>query len=368
MTFPVVIAVLTAGATRWLVRWPFVPAAVLAGGITSWLLAQASYPAVALAIAPAAGVAAGLCWPRTEGVRSSLALVAPVVAVGAVLVIMRFVVGRDASMAFAAIAATIAATVAAIASARASLSGWPSFRRATVASVGVLLLCGVTAAYAGATTPGVTWFGGLVHHGPRDGRKVAITFDDGPDPPYTLRIRDILDRYGVKATFFEVGKAVDARPDVSKALLDDGQLLGNHSYHHDAVRWLNPRYTELQSAQDAFARNLGVCPAFFRPPHGSHTPFMARVVEDHGMTMVTWDDSAGDWATDNGDLVARRILDKVKPGSIILLHDGIDGNIGADRSVILRALPLIIEGLRERGLEPVRLDELLGRPGYLPSC
>jgi len=364
MAFPVAIAVLTAAATRWLARGPFAPAAVLAGGVTSWLLAQASYPAVAMAIAPAVGVAAGLCWPRIERTRSSLALVAPVVAVGVVIVTLRFVVGRDAAMAFAA----IAFTVAAVASARASLPGWPSFRRAAVSSVGVLLLCGVTAAYAGATTPSVTWFGGLVHHGPRDGRQVAITFDDGPDPPYTLQIRDILDRYGVKATFFEVGKAVDARPDVSKALLDDGQLLGNHSYHHDAVRWLDPRYTELQSTQDAFARNLGVCPAFYRPPHGSHTPFMARVVEDHGMTMVTWDDSAGDWATDDGDLVAGRILDKVKPGSIILLHDGIDGNIGADRSVILRALPLIIEGLRERGLEPVRLDELLGRPGYLPSC
>jgi peptidoglycan/xylan/chitin deacetylase (PgdA/CDA1 family) len=95
---------------------------------------------------------------------------------------------------------------------------------------------------------------------------------------------------------------------------------------------------------------------------------MAHVIADHDMTMVTWDDSAGDWATTDGQLVAKRVLDKAKPGSIILLHDGIDGNIGADRSVILQALPLIIDGLRARGLQPVRLDELLGRPGYLESC
>jgi len=95
---------------------------------------------------------------------------------------------------------------------------------------------------------------------------------------------------------------------------------------------------------------------------------MAHVVEDHGMTMVTWDVSAGDWATGDAELVARRVLDKVKPGSIVLLHDGIDGNIGADRTVILQALPLILDGLRQRGLKPVRLDELLGVPGYLENC
>ncbi len=226
----------------------------------------------------------------------------------------------------------------------------------------------ITAGYIGATTPSVTWFGSLIHHGPRDGHEVAITFDDGPDPPYTLEISAILDSYGVKGTFFTVGKALEARPDVSKALLDDGHLLGNHSYHHDAFRWLDPRYPELEETQQAFKRTLGVCPALYRPPHGSHTPFMAKVVSDHGMDTVTWDVSAADWATDDGTLVARRVLSKVQPGSIILLHDGSDGNIGADRSVLLTALPIILDGLRDRGLNPVRLDTLLGVRGYLETC
>jgi peptidoglycan/xylan/chitin deacetylase (PgdA/CDA1 family) len=151
-------------------------------------------------------------------------------------------------------------------------------------------------------------------------------------------------------------------------LLDDGQLLGDHSYHHDAFSWLDPGYPELQRTQDAFKRNLGICPAFYRPPHGTHTPFMAHVLSNQGMRMVTWDVSAGDWATSDANLVARRILDKVQPGSIILLHDGIDGNIGADRSVILAALPQILDGLAQRGLIPVTLDKLLGTPGYLQNC
>jgi len=117
-----------------------------------------------------------------------------------------------------------------------------------------------------------------------------------------------------------------------------------------------------------FERTLGVCPTFFRAPHGQHTPFMARVVEDHGMTMVGWEASAGDWATSDARLVAKRILDKVEPGSIILLHDGLDGDVTADRSVVVRALPLILDGLERRGLHSVGLDRLLGRRPYGDHC
>src|SRR5205823_3640659 len=128
-----------------------------------------------------------------------------------------------------------------------------------------------------------------------------LTFDDGPNATTTLALRDILDRAGVKATFFTVGKALDARPDISAALLADGQLLGNHSYHHDSWRWLDPRYPELARTQHAFA-------------------------------------------------------------------DRLDGHVNADRTVLVRALPGILDGLHQRGLEPVRLDVLLGTRGYLPRC
>src|SRR5207237_7472700 len=118
----------------------------------------------------------------------------------------------------------------------------------------------------------------------------------------------------------------------------------------------------------AFTRNLGVCPAFFRPPHGQHTPFTSHQADERRMTVVTWDVSAGDWATTDGALVAQRVLSKVKPGSIILLHDGLDGLLHADRSVLLTALPIILDGLKARGLHPVTLAELLTEPAYLPSC
>ena len=83
---------------------------------------------------------------------------------------------------------------------------------------------------------------------------------------------------------------------------------------------------------------------------------------------MTWSVSAGDWATNDPALVASRVLRRARPGSIILLHDGLDGRITADRSVVVAALPRILEGLKARGLTPVRLDDLLGGPGYLDHC
>ena len=231
-----------------------------------------------------------------------------------------------------------------------------------------VLLLAVATFWTGATSPTVTWFGGLVSHGPRTSNRIALTFDDGPNGRFTLETAALLDRYGVRGTFFLVGKAVAREPDVVRELVADGHLVGSHSYQHDAWRWLDPRYPELARADDVIREVAGVCPAFFRPPHGEHTPFMAHAVESQHLTMVTWDVSAADWATTNAAMVARRVLRHVRPGSIVLLHDGLDGNADQNRAVVLRALPRILDGLRRRGLHPVTLDRLLRRPAYQPTC
>jgi peptidoglycan/xylan/chitin deacetylase (PgdA/CDA1 family) len=237
-----------------------------------------------------------------------------------------------------------------------------------VAVVAATLVLTVTAfvAYLGSSTATASWFGGGIRHGDRHRDLVALTFDDGPNVQATPAIAAILDHHGTKGTFFVIGKALDAQPDVVQALYRDGQLVANHSYHHDQWRWLDPWYPELDRTQDAFRRHLGVCPAFFRPPHGQRTPFMRRVAGDRGVRLVMWDVSASDWTTTDARLVARRVLAAVRPGSIIDLHDGLDGNTTVDRSVVVRALPMILDGLRARGLRPVRLDQLIGGPAYRP--
>lgn len=243
-----------------------------------------------------------------------------------------------------------------------------SSRRPTALAAGASVVAFVLVLWVAANDPTVQWFGTVITHGDRGTNRVALTFDDGPDDEFSLEIAAILDAYDTKGTFFEVGKAIDSRPDIVRRLFDGGHLLANHSYHHDYWRWLDPRYPELERTQDAFERQLGVCPAFFRPPHGQRTPFMLARVSDRDMHTVTWDVSASDWTSTDAQQVADTILDRVQPGSIILLHDGIDGSVDADRTVVVEALPRILDGLEARGLEPVRLDELLGLPGYLDHC
>ena len=139
------------------------------------------------------------------------------------------------------------------------------------------------------------WFGGGITHGSTTPTPVALTFDDGPNVSATLRIMKILDAAGVKGTFFEVGKAIDAEPEITRSLYEHGQLLGNHSYDARPVALARPALSGARTnAAGISARDRNV-PAYYRPPHGDRTPFIAHVVSDHHMRIVMWNVSAGDW-------------------------------------------------------------------------
>jgi peptidoglycan-N-acetylglucosamine deacetylase len=359
-----------AAAARWISRRLGAPRPVLAvlGGLlvllAGWLLPQADVSGTALPLGLGVGVGVGLGGGALGVLRHREA----VVGAAAGLAVLAGLVAVDGvhGTAWAGLVDGVAIAAVGVLARPRPRTGAPGSVR-LAATLAAVVTVGATF-WVGANSPTVTWFGSQVAHGPRDGREVAITFDDGPDDPYTLEIARILDARGTKGTFFMVGKALDRRPDIARALRADGHLLGNHSYHHDEWRWLDPRYPELDRTQSAFRRNLGVCPTFYRAPHGQHTPFLAHVVGDHGMTMVGWDVSAGDWNTRDAPLVARRVLDRVKPGSIIELHDGLDGSVTADRSVLVRAVPMILDGLKRQGLKPVRLDALLHERGYGDHC
>jgi peptidoglycan/xylan/chitin deacetylase (PgdA/CDA1 family) len=325
--------------------------------IALWLLAQRDDTGSAVILAALFGLAVALA-ARVSTRYSRLAIGAlVVVAVG-----LRLLGAHRAVLFVTAIGVVVAAAPSLTTRLRSTRRG-----RARVLVIALVAVTAIFTCYIGAETPDATWFGGGITHGPTTGREVALTFDDGPDATSTPQIMAILDRYRVNGTFFEVGKAVDADPQITRQLYNDDQLIGNHSYHHDQWRWLDPRYPELDRDQRAIRRAIGVCPALYRPPHGDRTPFLARVVRDHHMHIVLWNVSAGDWATTDAQLVARRILDGAKPGAILLLHDGLDGNPTANRQVLVAALPLILDGLRARGLTPVRLDQLLDVPAYT-SC
>ena len=152
------------------------------------------------------------------------------VVVGGVLIGLVWLIGGRISALWAAAGIAIAVGGAALVLRQRQRQRSGPGRRLGRAGVSVVVLTAVLAvglvSWVGANDPTVQWFGHVVTHGDRTQRRVALTFDDGPDDPYTMDVSRILDDHGVKGTFFEVGKAVDARPEISRALRDDGQLRG----------------------------------------------------------------------------------------------------------------------------------------------
>ncbi len=353
---------------------------VVVSATAAWLIPQRPDAVSAVLLSALFGIGAGLTVPARRPLARSdqprrwlrLAITLGAGLAGLVAVVALWVLGaRTVLLAVAVVLVLGAAAGAAPGAARVRTAAAPAQGRArrplSAWVVGSAVTVGTVAfvAYLGASTATIGWFGGGVRHGNRQQRDVALTFDDGPNDSASLALAGILDRYHTKGTFFLVGKAIDARPRVVQELYRDGQLVGNHSYHHDQWRWLDPGYPELDRTDDAFRRHLGVCPALYRPPHGQRTPLLRGVVDAHHMRMVMWDVSTSDWTTTDAGAVARRIVAQARPGSIIDLHDGLDGDPTVDRTVVVRALPIILDGLRHKHLRPVRLDQLIGGPAYL---
>ena len=212
------------------------------------------------------------------------------------------------------------------------------------------------------------WSDPSITHADRAVPMVALTFDDGLNGSTTLAAADILERYNAPGTFFVVARTIIEQPDLAKRLRQHGHLLANHSYDHPRAKETDLRYTQASRAQATFFEAYGECPTFFRPPWGVQTPWVNGAVKRARMRTILWDVEVADWDETDPARLAANVLAKASPGAIILLHDGEEGHLGANRSTTVAALPAILEGLKARGLTPVRLDELLGTPGYTTDC
>jgi peptidoglycan-N-acetylglucosamine deacetylase len=225
---------------------------------------------------------------------------------------------------------------------------------------------GTLAAYHG-ISPRSRFYGRVWPNGNRDHRRIALTFDDGPNEPYTSQALDILEQQGVKATFFLIGQNAERHPDVCRKIASAGHVIGNHSYRHRkslCLSWGRAPARDIEQAHRAISGCAGVEPLLFRPPYGYRTPWLMRAVRRLGYTAVTWDNMTGDWQEDKpvedivGDIVRR-----ARPGGVIVLHDGRGTRAGYDRSRMLQALPRIIEALKSGGFDFVTIPGLIGSEG-----
>jgi peptidoglycan/xylan/chitin deacetylase (PgdA/CDA1 family)/GT2 family glycosyltransferase len=225
-------------------------------------------------------------------------------------------------------------------------------------------------AYHG-VSPRSRFYGNVLSNGDRSRLRIALTFDDGPNEPYTSDVLHILKQYRIKATFFLIGQNALRHPDTCRRIVAAGNAIGNHSHGHRkslCLRRGRAVTRDIEAAHQAIYECTGLEPKLFRPPHGFRTPWLMRAVRNLGYTVVTWDNMTSDWnAERSGDEIILAILGRAKPGGVIVLHDGRDTRLNYDRSHMLQALPFVIETLLERGFEFVTIPELLESAGGLSA-
>jgi peptidoglycan/xylan/chitin deacetylase (PgdA/CDA1 family) len=195
---------------------------------------------------------------------------------------------------------------------------------------------------------------------------IALTFDDGPCATATPDVLDLLNGQSVRTTFFMIGESVRRYPDLAEQVLREGHQIANHSDRHTAVRSLSPAacLREIEKAERTFRSILGLAPRFYRPPKGLVHRSVTATVNRAGYHVVTWSLMPGDYfAWHTADWIKRRLA-KVRPGDIIVLHDGLSLQPAPDRSRTLSVLSGFISGVKNRGLRFVSLAELLGLPPY----
>lgn len=184
--------------------------------------------------------------------------------------------------------------------------------------------------------------------------KVAITFDDGPDPQQTPEILDVLAQYNTKATFFMVGSKVQATPSLVKKIHQDGHIIGNHTFsHRNRFPLFHPRRIELEikTTQEVIQEVTGHAPLYFRPPFGITNPLIAKAFKQFHLKTIGWSIRSLDTRIKDKQKVVDKVLKKVKSGDIILLHD-----TTADISWIVEN---ILKGIEQKNLDAVSVDELL---------
>lgn len=195
-------------------------------------------------------------------------------------------------------------------------------------------------------------------------RVVALTFDDGPNPPWTQQLAQVLRRHQVKATFFQPGACAARFPDITRQLVADGHVIGNHSYHHDIRRlWrAHDIRDEIERTQDVLAPLIGGAPALYRPPFLFRPPVLFDQAERLGMQLVGGVFChPAEVRQPSPTALARSAERRAQPGRILIFHDGYN-TTGAPRRNTIAAVDALIPRLRHAGYDFATVDQLSWGP------
>lgn len=195
--------------------------------------------------------------------------------------------------------------------------------------------------------PKITVFRG----NPKAGKKVALTFDDGPYAVWTAEYLKVLEEYEVPAAFFLVGTRVEKYQEIANKISEKGFDLGSHSYRHGKLTLAKPEKLDQDFRKTIAALSIAGDVEYFRPPYGDYNQMVIKTAAKHGLKTICWNVDPRDWETEDSGKIVQRVLSHTKDGSIILLHEG--------RKSTLAALPRIITGLKDQGYQLVRISELM---------
>lgn len=219
----------------------------------------------------------------------------------------------------------------------------------------------VAVTYAGysAMAPTSQLYGRTLARG-TNSRQLAFTFDDGPNDPHTLKLLEVLAKHGVRATFFMIGRYVQQRPHIARAVAQAGHAIGNHTFTHPNLIFCSEMQTRIQLAEcnRAIEDAVGQTPKLFRPPFGGRRPSTLRIAGELGLAPVMWNVTGWDWNAHSSEAVERKVSRQVHGGDIVLLHDG-SHKLGLDRWHTVAATDRLVARYQSEAYHFVTIPEIL---------
>ncbi len=227
-------------------------------------------------------------------------------------------------------------------------------------------LIGLTAAAAASAagyqsmSPTGQWFGRTFARGIRGSKQIALTYDDGPNDPHTLKLLDVLAKHNVRATFFMIGRYVRQQVDIARAVAQAGHVIGNHTFTHPLLIFESEAQTRAQlvDCRQALQDAIGEHSNLFRPPFGGRRPATLRIARGLGLETVMWNVTGYDWNAPPAAVIEKKVVRQMRGGDVILLHDGGHRVQGADRAQTVIATDNLIRRYKDEGYEFVTVEEM----------
>ncbi len=192
-------------------------------------------------------------------------------------------------------------------------------------------------------------------------RQLALTYDDGPNDPHTLRLLEVLAKHDVHATFFLIGRYVRQRAEIAREVVKAGHVVGNHTFTHPLLSLKSAAEVrqELSDCRSALQDAIGEHSNLLRPPFGARRPAVLRIVRELGFEPVMWNVTGYDWTAPPSAVIEQKVSKQIRGGNVILLHDGGHKQMGADRSQTVLATDRLIAKYKLEGYEFATVPQMM---------